>query len=107
MDQCKSTLSASRQELLELIEQIPFGKLENILINNGEPDLTRPPVVTREIKLGLEEMPRVSRSGADYVLKSQFIDLFSQLDRLGDGSTVTIEIRHSLPARLIVSERCS
>src|SRR5450756_2154288 len=100
MGQSKSTLSGPRQRLQEVIDEIYFGKIETTIVN-GEPDFSQPPKLTKEIKIGNETLPRHERSNADFELKAQFIDLFHQLDRLKDGSVVTIEVRHSLPARLI------
>jgi hypothetical protein len=105
MDQCKSRLSLPRQKLLDIIQQLTFGKIESLIVIKGEPDFSRPPTISREIKLGIEPSPRLRPTEADFILKREFIDLFENLDQLPDKSIVTIETRHSLPARLIVVER--
>jgi|HubBroStandDraft_5_1064220.scaffolds.fasta_scaffold244654_2 hypothetical protein len=101
MDQCKSTLSKPRQQLLEEIQQLFFGTIENLLIENGEPNFSISSVIRQEIKLGPEAVPRPNPQGIDFALKAQVVDLFSHFDRLRDA-VVTVEVRHGLPHRLIV-----
>jgi hypothetical protein len=100
MDHCKSTLSAPRQKLLETAQQIFFGTIENLAIQNGEPNTTSASMIRQEIKLGPDATPPQPRSG-DFALKAQVIDLFDHFDRLRNG-IVTIEVRHGLPHRLII-----
>ena len=103
MDQCKSTLSATRQKLLRTMHQLHFGKIETLQIVAGEHSFTPAPKITQEIKLGSETTERKQPAGDDFALKRQVIDLFDQLNQLPDGSVVAIEVRHGLPARLIVN----
>jgi hypothetical protein len=102
MGQCKSTLSLPCQKLLAIIWDLYFGKIEGLTVRNGEPAFTPAPRITQEIKLGPEAAPRREPTRGDFALKSQVVDLFSHIGRLADGSTVTIEVRHSLPVRLMV-----
>jgi hypothetical protein len=105
MDQCKSRLSAPRQKLLRTMQQLHFGKIEDLVVLSGEPSSTPPPKITKEIKLGIDAIDRSAAEQNDFALKRQVTDLFAQFDQLSDGSVVTIEIRHGLPARLIVARR--
>jgi hypothetical protein len=102
MDHCKSTLSAPRQKLLGLMRQMYFGKIEDLVIQGKEPSFDPTPRITQEIKLGIDG-GQLPAEGQDFALKRSVTDLFGYFDRLGDGSVVTIEIRHGLPARLLVS----
>ena len=101
MDRCKSTLSTPRQQLLGAMQQLFFGTIENLPIENGEPNLAMSSVIRQEIKLGPEAVPRPNSRGADFALKAQVVDLFSHFGRLRDA-VVTIEVRHGLPHRLII-----
>lgn len=103
MDQRKSTLSAARRNLLEVIQQTFFGAIENLPIENGEPNAALASV-RQEIKLGPDAVPRPKPLSADFELKAQVIDLFQRFDHLRDG-VVTVEVRHGLPHRLIVAQR--
>ena len=102
MDQSKSSLSTCRQRLLEIMQQLHFGKIENLVVLHGDPVFSPPPTITQEIKLGPESAPRSGPNQIDFALKSHVIDLFNHMERLRDGSLVTIECRHGLPTRLIV-----
>jgi hypothetical protein len=85
------------------MQEIHFGVIENLVIRGKEPSLDPLPKVTREIKLGVDSNAKTSQDGSDFSLKRHVTDLFEQFDRLPDGSVVTIEVRHGLPARLIVA----
>jgi len=101
MGQCKSSLSAPRQQLVQIIRQLYFGTIESE-IKGGEPVFEPPPKVVHEFKLGVEGPPTPSSVGTDFELKKAVVDLFDHFDRLRDASVV-IECRHGLPARLIVA----
>lgn len=103
MDRFKTSLSAPRQQLLQIMQQLPFGIIENLVIRGKEPSLSPPPKITKEIKLGVDAPTRLAPGDADFALKRAVTDLFEHFDRLSDGSVVTIEVRHGLPARLIVA----
>ena len=79
-----------------------FSNIE-IVLRQGEPCFSPPPKITREIKLGLDPAARPASESNDFALKRAITDLFGHLDHLADGTVVTIEVRHGLPARLILA----
>ena len=97
----KRSLDPVQLKLVETIEELGFGRIEQISIRDCKPCCEPATQIVQEIKLGSETEPRVEPSNADLTLKSEFERLFNQLDRLGDG-LVDIEIRHGVPFRLIV-----
>ena len=101
MGHCKSSLSAPRRKLLQVMQRNPWGTI-SILLSGGEPCFDPPPKITCEIKLGIDAPAPPAPEGADFQLKKAVTDLFDHFDRLRDGSVV-IECRHGLPARLIVA----
>ena len=48
--------------LIELMQDISFGRITNIPVHDGEPELTLT-VIEREIKLGGQSGPRPKRPG--------------------------------------------
>jgi len=100
----KRDLSESRRRLLGLMQEISFGRIENLTVKDGEPNFDPPPQVVREIKFGGENGPRQEMSAENFDLKSQVIEFFAQLDRLGDGEVKSLEIKHGLPFRMILEE---
>jgi hypothetical protein len=102
MGHCKSTLSAPRQKLLHVMQRNPFSNVD-IVISGGEPSFDPPFKITREIKLGIDAPARPTGEEADFGLKRAVTDLFDHFDQFRDGTAVTIEVRHGLPARLILA----
>jgi hypothetical protein len=84
------------------MQQLYFGNIQGLVIVGGEPSFTPAPTFTQEIKLG-GATERKHPQKDDFALKRHATDLFDQFDHLPDGSVVRVEIRHGLPARLIVT----
>lgn len=100
----KQDLPASRIELVELMQDVNFGRINQLLIRNGEPVLDPRPGIVREIKLAGENGPRPELGAADFLLKQQVVELFGFFDELCDGVIDVLEIKHGLPFRMIVTE---
>ena len=65
----KSSLSNGRARLVELMQQLCFGRIENLTVRRGEPIFDPPPKVSREVKLGSDNDPQ-ELSNDDFLLKS-------------------------------------
>jgi hypothetical protein len=100
----KAVLSPARRRLLELMQLVNFGRIENLIVRGGEPSLVPPPRVVREVKFGGDNGPRPELATDDFRLKAQVVDLFRELDRLADGTVEALEVKHGLPFRLLVAE---
>ena len=100
----KSSQSPSRSRLIEWMQRIGFGTIEQLVIRQGEPVLDPPPKVVRDVKFGAENGPRPESDLNDFVLKAQVRDLFAQLDALGNGTIRCLEVKHGLPFRMQVEE---
>ena len=103
----KSSLSAPRQRLLDLILEINFGRIENLIIHDGEPLFSPPPQQFLEIKIGAENGPRPERACKDFNLKKQWVQFFDQLSRIKNGTILVIDIQNGLPLRLKVARNYS
>jgi hypothetical protein len=102
MDLCISSLSPGRRKLVEVMRQLHFGRIENLVVKNGDPAFDPRTRITQEIKLGPEAVARTVGSDTDFALKRQVLDLFDRLGELDKDSMITIEVRHGLPSRLVV-----
>ena len=100
----KASLSPVRRRLLKLFQQLNFGRLESLVIRNGEPVLDPLPRRQFEIKFAGENGPRPELDVADFLLKRQVVELFEFFDQLLDGVIDVLEIKHGLPFRMIVTE---
>ncbi len=103
-DHTKGALSPGRRRLLELLQQINFGRLESLIIRDGEPIFEPMPLRRLEVKFGGENGPRPELSHADFALKQQVVDLFVYFDQLQDGVIDVLEVKHGLPFRMMVTE---
>ena len=56
---------------------------------------------TVETKLGTSDLARPEAVLADFALKREHIELFSQLDLIGSGEILALEVRAGLPFRII------
>lgn len=100
----KADLPIPNQQLLELMQRINFGRIENLLIRNGLPVLDGSHRVVRLVKFGSESGPRPEASRGDFALKAQAVDLFRQIAELGDGTIHCLEVKHGLPFLMQVEE---
>jgi hypothetical protein len=100
----KRSLSSSRKRLVELMQQLNFGKIEGLQVHDREPVLEPLPRITQEIKFAAAENgPRPELGAGNFLLKAQVVELFEQFDRLGNGTVELIEIKHGLPFRMFVA----
>jgi hypothetical protein len=101
----KSSLNPDQRRTVEVIEALRFGFIERLSIRGGLPFYEPEPRIVQTIKLGSEPEGQPDRNDAGLTLKKEFESLFEQLSRLGDG-IVAIEVRQSLPFRLVLERRC-
>jgi hypothetical protein len=101
-NQTKASLTPARRRLLELFQQINFGRIESLEVRNREPVLDPKPRVIREIKFHGENGPRPELYVDDFVLKDGHLEFFEFLDRLQDGVIESITVKGGLPFHLFV-----
>ncbi|HEX8876045.1 MAG: hypothetical protein IT438_06670 [Phycisphaerales bacterium] len=99
----KASLDEGSQRLIAMMHRIGFGRIESLSVSAGRPVFDPPPRVIREVRLGAESSSPKRVGDADFAVKSAVVDLLAELAVVG-VATVAIEVRHGLPARLIVEE---
>ena len=104
MNSTKAALSPARRRLVETMQQLNFGRIENLAVRAGEPAFDPAPKVVQDIKIGGENGPRPELTHDDFALKSQIAELFNFLNSVGDGTVAVIEVKHGLPFRLIIEQ---
>lgn len=102
----KQHLSSNRARLLEMMQALNFGRIEQLAVAGGEPVFHPPPKVARELKFCAENGARPELSLDDFALKAEVRELFDAITEIGDGVIERIEVRHGLPFRMIVAEPC-
>jgi hypothetical protein len=101
----KQSLSESRRRLVELIQWVGFGRIENLRVAAREPVLDPLPAAVREHRFGSDNGPHPKLQAHDFLLKEQVTDLFRQLDVIRDGTIAILDVRHGLPFRMFLAGR--
>lgn len=96
----KSNLSPARQKLIELMQETNFGRIENLLVQQGEPVLSPLPRVTRDVVFGKENSAHPARGKGDFALKEQHLQLFRFFDEERSLRIDSLVIQHGLPVRM-------
>jgi hypothetical protein len=100
----KASLSPKQKQLLELMQELNFGRIKDLTVHNGEPVFDPPPRIIREIKFCAENGPRHELEIKDFALKAQAVELFEQLTNFGEGTVECLEVKHGLPFRMNLVE---
>lgn len=97
-----SAISYPRRRLIELMQSIQFGRIDDLQIRSRQPVFEPMPTIHREFKFG--SGAGFSPVTKDFQLKRQVCELFEQLDLIGNGTIDRLEIKHGLPFRMIITE---
>lgn len=92
----KSHLTELDQQLVDLLQDIDFGRIEDLHIRDGKPVFQPPPRAIATLKM---QAPR-NRDEArprDFSLKQSVVLLMLLIRQIGDGKILRIEVRHGLP----------
>ncbi len=100
----KAQLTAGLKRLVEWMQRIYFGRVEGLPVRCGQPVFDPPPRIVREIRLGGERGPHPMLNSEDFVLRSEVQQLFAEMERIGEGMILLIEVRYGLPARMVFEE---
>jgi hypothetical protein len=100
----KKSLSCPRRRLVELFQEINFGRVLHLTVRDREPVLDPAPRIVRERKFGGENGARPERASGDFALKVQILELCAALDELGDGVIDLIEVKNGLPFKMEVAD---
>ena len=103
----KAHLTPPKRRLIELMQDINFGRISNIPVRDGEPELTPDTVIEREIKLGGQSGPQPERDQDDFILKQEVVTLLEHLAQMGSGKVCLLEIKHGLPFLMRIEERAA
>ncbi len=96
-DTYKTDLSVRSKALVERMQQINFGRIENLPILAGEPVPDERTKTIRKVKFGGQNIPRKESEMSDFKLKVEVVEFFDELERIGDGIIHSLEIKHGLP----------
>lgn len=100
----KKALWPSQRSFLTLLQSINFGRIENLRIHNGQPQLIPKPRVLRSVRIGGLVGPRPEVKMDDFALKSQIVEMFEHFNQIGDGTIARLDIKDGLPCHLVIEE---
>jgi len=100
----KATLSPQRKRLVELMQGLNFGRIERLVVRDGEPVFDPPPQVLREFRPGGDNAGRPESRLDDFELKRDVLELLDHLESLGNATIQLIEVKHGLPFKALVEE---
>jgi hypothetical protein len=100
----KRSLSPARQRLVELMQEVNFGRIEGLRVVDGDPVLEPAPRVLRDFLLGKANAPNAARGRDDFALKEPVIELFDLLDRERSVQVESLVVQNGLPVRVTVAD---
>lgn len=93
----KASLDGPLARLIEIMQVLNFGRIENLQVRNGHPAFEPPPHITQKLKMGGDNAPRPEAGYTDFRLKDGVVDLLQIIEHLSDGEIRSIEVRCGLP----------
>jgi hypothetical protein len=102
----KSSLSFTRQRIVEAMQFVNHGQFEGLPVRDGEPLLLPPVRVVKDTKIGAADNgARAELEAEDFTLKKEHIEFFETLDRIGNGIIACLEVKAGLPFRVRVEQQ--
>ena len=99
----KAALTPARRRLVEMMQEINFGRIEGLEVRNGEPLFDPPPLAVRQVVFGKKNGPNDSRAQDGYALKKKVAELFEVFDR-ETYRVLELVIDDGLPVRMTVAD---
>ena len=101
----KSVLSKSQSRLVEILQRLNYGRVEELHVRNGEPVFDPAPRIIQKLKMGGENGPRPESALQDFLLKHQTIEMLQAIADLGEGKILAIECKSGLCFSLEIEHR--
>ena len=99
-DVTKAALTPARRRLVEVMQEIRYGRLEGLEVWEWEPVFDPPPRVVRQIVFGKANGPHTARNQDGFALKKSVAELFEVFDRERSLSIQELVINDGLPVRM-------
>jgi hypothetical protein len=101
----KSDLTPRQRQLVERMQRMGYGRIENLVVRDGDPVFERGTTkVIRSVRLEGRTDPHVGSNQGDPVLKTKVVNLLRQLAEMGDGVVAIIHVGSGLPGSMEVED---
>jgi hypothetical protein len=98
----KSDLSEPERQLVELLQNLDFGRIEVLQVRRGRPVLDPAPRVVATLKMKAGTLARDEAHPSNFSLKQSVVLLLLLMKQIEDGVILVIEVRHGLPVTVEV-----
>jgi hypothetical protein len=99
----RASLSPACQRLVEVLQAVNYGRIEDLRAADGEPLFDPPPRVVRDVLLDRDDAPRPEAGRGDFTLRREVAALLRHVAAAAPGSTMTITVQAGLPVRLQIA----
>lgn len=100
----QASLSHSERRLLQLMQEIHYGRIDGLVVRDGEPHIEASTRVLRDVKFGPASRKRPVLIDHNYLDNPQVVDMLQQFCSIGEGIVKTLEIHDGLPFRMQIVE---
>ena len=94
--QMKSSLDATEKWLVEVMQNLRFGRIEGLHVKDGEPLRYPAPMFVRSRKFTRSSDARTAQD-RDFALKAQVSWLLSEIAEVGNGVIRSVTVQDGLP----------
>jgi hypothetical protein len=101
----KAALTPARKRLIELMQEINYGRIERLEVRAGEPVFDPPPTVLRLFLFGKDNGPNALRGSDAFALKKKVTRLFEIFDREQSLFIRELMVDNGLPIRMTVAAK--
>ena len=102
-DVTKASLSPAQRRLVEMMQEINYGRIEWLEVQDAEPVLDPRPKVVCQVVFGKDNAPNARRAQHSFALKKQVEELFEFFERAQSFLIQELVINDGLPVRMSVT----
>ena len=103
-DVTKASLSPARRRLVEMMQEINYGRIERLKVENSEPVFDPRPKIVHQVVFGKDDAPNARRARHSFALKKQVAELFEFFDQAQWFLIQELVINDGLPVRMSITD---
>ncbi|MCK4415100.1 MAG: hypothetical protein KAY32_16330 [Candidatus Eisenbacteria sp.] len=100
----KAALTSARKRLVEMMQEINYGRIEGLEVRESDPVFDPPPTMVRLFLFGRDNDPSASFAIDGFALKKSVAELFEIFDRERSFTIRELMIDGGLPVRMSLAD---